>query len=151
MVSAYDAEIDKIRLTVGSIRLRHVELAQPEIAQSDMTSIVEQNILGFQVTIRRRVSNLDSLREAQVRNSPVDHVERMQMLQRAQQFCRIESTPRLIKLALPLQVVEQLSSIHERQHQVQLLRRLKGELEGDDEGIVDFGEDRSFGESVGDF
>jgi hypothetical protein len=38
-------------LTVGGVLIRHVELAQPEIAQCDMSSVVKQDVFGFQVTI----------------------------------------------------------------------------------------------------
>ena len=35
--------------TVRLLRLRHVELAQPKIAQRDVARIIEQNILRFQI------------------------------------------------------------------------------------------------------
>ena len=35
--------------TVRLLRLRHVELAEPKIAQRDVARIIEQNILRFQV------------------------------------------------------------------------------------------------------
>ena len=36
---------------VGLLRLAHVQLAQSEIAERDMTGIVEQDVLGLQVTV----------------------------------------------------------------------------------------------------
>jgi hypothetical protein len=85
------------------------------------------------------------------RDSPVNDIEAVQMLQGAQELGRIKPAPQLVKLALPLQVVEQLATVDERQDQVQLFGRLERKLEGHDERIVDLGEDGPFGESVGDF
>ena len=42
---------------------------------------------------------------------PIYDIETMQVLQRAQEFSCIEATPILVEFALPLQVVEKLSSI----------------------------------------
>lgn len=41
-------------LTVGSVLLRHVQFAQSEIAERDMSSVVEQDVLGFQIASSRR-------------------------------------------------------------------------------------------------
>lgn len=38
-------------LTVGSIVLRHVELAQTEITQRDMTSVIQKDILRLQIPV----------------------------------------------------------------------------------------------------
>ena len=35
---------------VGCVRVLHIELAQAEVAQSDMSVIVEENVLRFQVS-----------------------------------------------------------------------------------------------------
>jgi hypothetical protein len=75
----------------------------------------------------------------------------MQMFQSAQQFGRIEPTPQLVELALPLQMMEQLSPVDESQDQIQLFRGLEGKLEGDDERVVNFGEYGPFCQGVGDF
>jgi hypothetical protein len=47
--------------------------------------------------------------------------------------------------------MEELASVDEGEDDVELLGRLEGELEGNDEGVVDLGEDGTFGEGVGDF
>jgi hypothetical protein len=78
------------------------------------------------------------------RNLPVDNIEAVQMLQCAQQLRCVESTPHLVEPSFSLQVMEQLSAVDEREHEIQLIRRLERELERDDERIVDFGEDRTF-------
>lgn len=74
----------------------------------------------------------------------------MQMLERNKQLGRVEPTPLLVELALPLEVMEQLSSVDKREDEVELLLGLKRELEGNDEGVVDLGEDGSLGEGVDD-
>lgn len=43
-------------LTVGSFRLGHIQLAQAEIAESDVTPEIDQDIFGFEVTVTRSVS-----------------------------------------------------------------------------------------------
>jgi hypothetical protein len=73
------------------------------------------------------------------------------MFQRHQQLRSIKPRPRLVKLALPLQVMEQLSTVHEGEYEVQLFSRLEGEFEGDNEWTIDFGEYSSFGQGMGDF
>ena len=37
---------------VRLVRVLHVELAQAEVTQRDVTSIVKQDVLGFQIAIR---------------------------------------------------------------------------------------------------
>jgi hypothetical protein len=46
--SVNDAEA---RPTVGGILVRHVELAQTEITQCDMSGVIEQDVLWLQITI----------------------------------------------------------------------------------------------------
>ena len=84
-------------------------------------------------------------------NLPVDHIEPMQMLQRDQQLRGIEPTPLLVELPFPLQMMEQLSTVYEREDEVEFLLGLERELERDDEGVVNLSEDGSFGEGVDDF
>jgi hypothetical protein len=118
-----------------------------------MSGVIQQNVLGFQVAMhpstnyfqRGYPSLSDDL------DSPVNHVEAMQMFQSAQQFGGIEPTPQLVELALPLQMMEQLSPIDESQDQIQLFRGLEGKLEGYDERIVDLGEYGPFSQGMGDF
>lgn len=84
-------------------------------------------------------------------DSPVNHVESVQMLQRNQQLSSVESTPLLVELSFPLQVMEQLSSVDEGEDEIKLLLGLERELEGYDERVVDLSEDGSFREGVDDF
>ena len=59
----------------------------------------------------------------------------MQLLQRQQDLRRVEQHARLGEGALAPQVEEELAAAHERQHQVQLVRRLEGKLQADDERV----------------
>lgn len=90
---------------VGCLIVIHVELAETEVAQRDVSSVVEENILGLEIA--------------------VDHVEAVKVLQSEQKLGSIEARAGLVELALALQVVEQLSSVDEREDQVQLLLRLE--------------------------
>jgi len=81
-----------------------------------MPGVVQQDILGLQVTI--------------------DDIESMKMFQRAEQLRGVEPAPVFIELSFPLQMVEELSTIHETHDEVQFVGGLEGEFEGDDEWIV---------------
>ena len=88
------------------------------------------------------------------RDAPVDDVEHVQVLERAEELGGVEPAPVLVELALALEVVEQLSAVHCVDHQrqshkdgagarrteghdeVELVRVLERELEGDDERVV---------------
>ena len=70
------------------------------------------------------------------------------MFQSAQQLGGIEPAPVLVELSFPLQMVEQLSTIHETHHEVQFVRGLEGEFEGDDERVVHQGENGPFSKDV---
>ncbi len=48
-------------------------------------------------------------------------------------------------------MMEQFATVDECQYEVEFLRGLEGEFEGDDEGAVDLGQDGPFGQSVSDF
>jgi len=116
-------------LTRGFLRFRHVQFAQSEITERNVPGIVQQDILGFQVAI--------------------DNIEPVKMFQRAKQLRGIEPAPVLIKLSFPLQMVEQLSAVHKAHHEVQFVRGLEGEFEGDNEWIVHQSENCPLGEDVG--
>jgi hypothetical protein len=96
-----------------------------------VTSVIDQNVFGLQITI--------------------DNLEAVQALQSAEQFRCVEARSVDIKSLLPLKVMEELSTVHKGQHQVQLLGRLERELEGHDEWIVDLRKHGSFGKRVGNF
>jgi hypothetical protein len=48
-------------------------------------------------------------------------------------------------------MMEQLSTINEGEYEVELLGRLEGKLEGDNEWTIDFGEYGPFGQGMCDF
>ena len=79
---------------------------------------------------------------------PVDHVELVKMLERAQELGRVEPTPLFVEPALALQVVEQLATVDKREDEVELLGILERKLERYDERVVDLREHCSFGEGV---
>ena len=58
-------------LTVRPIRLRHIQFTKSKIAQRNMSIIIQQYILRFQIAI--------------------DDMERMQMFQCAEQFSSVEA------------------------------------------------------------
>jgi hypothetical protein len=72
----------------------------------------------------------------------------VQALQSAEQLCGIEAGTIHVEALFALQMVEEFAAINESEDEVELLRRLEGELEGDDEGIVDLGEDGALSEGV---
>lgn len=118
-------------LTVGSIVILHVQLAQTKVAKRNVPRVVEQNVLGLQVA--------------------VDDVESMQAFQSAKQFRRVKSRPIDVKSLLSLKMMEEFATIDESENEVKLFRRLEGKLERNDEGIVDLSKNRAFGQSVCDF
>lgn len=89
-------------LTVCSVLVLHVQLAKTEIAESNVSSIIEKNVLGLEIS--------------------VDDLESVQTLESAQQLCGVETGSVDIESLFPLQMVEQLSTVHKCQHEVQLLR-----------------------------
>jgi hypothetical protein len=72
----------------------------------------------------------------------------VQVLERKEQLSSIEPRAILVKLLLALQVVEQLSAVDIRQHEVELRLRLEAPLERDDERGGDPGEDEPFVQGV---
>ena len=84
--------------TVCPILVFHVEFAQSEVAQSDMSSIVKKDVLGFQVA--------------------VDDLEAMQALEGAEQLGSIETSTINVESLFSLKVMEQLSTIHKSQNKV---------------------------------
>jgi hypothetical protein len=114
--------------TVSPIVLLHVQLAETKVAQSDVSSVVQQDVLRLQVA--------------------VDDIETVQALESAQKLGGVETSSVNLELALPLKMVEQLSSVHERQDKVQLLGRLERKLQRHDERVVDLCEYRTFRQRV---
>ena len=95
-----------------------------------MPGIIQQDVLGFQVTI--------------------DNIEPVKMFQCAKQLRGVEPASILIELPFPLEVVEEFSTVHEAHHEVQFVRGLEGEFERYDEWVVYQGENGSLSKDVGD-
>lgn len=95
-------------LTVCAILILHVQLAQTKVAQGNVASVVQKDILRLEIT--------------------VDDLETMQALQRTEQLGSIETGPVDIEALLALKVMEQLTAVDESKDEVQLLWRLEGEL-----------------------
>jgi len=96
-----------------------------------VASVIEKDVLGLQIT--------------------VDDVETVQALQSAQQFSGVEPSSVDIEPLFLLQMVEELSTVDKGQNKIQLLWRLERELQRNDEGVVDLGQNRPFGKSMRDF
>ena len=102
--------------TCGFLGLRHIQFTQPEIAERNVPGIIQQDILRLQVSI--------------------NDIEPVKVFQRAKQLRGVEPAPVLVKLSFPLQMVEELSAIHETHHEVQFVGGLEGKFQGDDEWVV---------------
>jgi hypothetical protein len=57
----------------------------------------------------------------------------------AEEFCGVQARTLKVESLLLLKMMEQLSAVHKRKDEVELLRGLEGELERDDEGVIDLG------------
>jgi hypothetical protein len=90
------------RHTVCSVLVLHVQLTETEVAKSNMSSVVEKDVLGLQVT--------------------VNDVETVQTLQSTQKFGCVESSTINVESLLLLQMVEKLTAVDESQDEVELLR-----------------------------
>ena len=75
----------------------------------------------------------------------------METFECAKKLCGVEACAIDIETLFALQVVKQLASIDECKYKVELLRRLEGEFERDDERVVDLCENGAFCEGVGNF
>ena len=96
-----------------------------------MPCVIEKNVLRLEIAI--------------------DDLEPVQTLESAQQLCGIETGSVDIKSLFPLQMMEQLATVHKCQHEVQLLRRLERELQWNNKWVVDLCKNRSLGKCVRDF
>ena len=63
--------------TVSLLRLRHVELTQSEVTQRNVSCVVEEDVLWFQITICASAVVCDRADNAGV---PVYHIEAVKML-----------------------------------------------------------------------
>lgn len=82
---------------------------------------------------------------------PINDIEIMETFQSAQEFSRVKSWSVLIKSTLQLQMMEKLAAIDESQHQVELVRALKGKLERHDKGVSDLCQHCLFGHGMRNF
>ena len=103
--------------TVSPVLILHIQLAQTKIAQCDMTSVIKENVLRLQITI--------------------NDIEPMETFESTQELGGIETCPIDIEPLLFLQVVEQLATIDKCKYEVELFGRLEGELQRNNEGIID--------------
>eukprot|EP00350_Pseudokeronopsis_sp_OXSARD2_P013665 CAMPEP_0170556640 /NCGR_PEP_ID=MMETSP0211-20121228/17881_1 /TAXON_ID=311385 /ORGANISM="Pseudokeronopsis sp., Strain OXSARD2" /LENGTH=161 /DNA_ID=CAMNT_0010867101 /DNA_START=549 /DNA_END=1033 /DNA_ORIENTATION=- len=68
--------------------------------------------------------------------SPIDNSVLVEVLQGKDNFCCVELSPLLIEALLLPQVIEQLASIEEVNHKVELLRGLEGIVQLHNEGVA---------------
>lgn len=83
-------------------------------------------------------------------SAPIHDMERVQVVQRAEELGRIEPAALFVEAALVLEVVEELAAVDVREYEIELLRALEGELEWDDERRCDLCEDGALRERVRD-
>jgi hypothetical protein len=114
--------------TVSSIILLHVQLAESEITERNMPSVIQQDVLRLKITI--------------------DHTKPMQTFQSAQQLGGVEAGAVDFEFPFPLQMMEQFASVDERQNQVELFGGLEREFKRYDKRIVNLSQDRAFRQSV---
>lgn len=82
------------RLTVCPVFVFHVKLAETKVAESNVSCVIEQNILWLQVT--------------------VDDIETVKTFQSTEKFSSIKSGSVDIKTLLLLEMVEKLATIDKR-------------------------------------
>ena len=121
----------KAVLTVCPVLILHVQLAQTKVAKCNVTGVVEENVFWLQIT--------------------VNDVEAVQTLESAEKLGRVKAGAIDVESLLLLQVMEEFATVDKRKDQVELFRRLKGEFQRHDEGIVDLRQDRAFRQSMSDF
>lgn len=117
-------------LTVCLVFVLHVQLTKTKVAERNVASVIEQDVLGFQVS--------------------VDDIEPVETLQRTEELGCIEPGSVDVESLLLLQVVEQFASIDKGEDEIKFFRRLEGELQRNNERVVDLGEHRSLRKSVRD-
>lgn len=82
---------------------------------------------------------------------PIYDIEIMKTFQSAQEFSSVKSWSVLIESTFQLQMMEKLAAIDESQHQVELIRTLKGKLERHNEGVSDLCQHCLFSHCMGNF
>ena len=71
---------------VGCIRIFHIQLAQTEVTQGDVSCVVEKDVLGLEIT--------------------VDDIKLVKMLESEQKLGTVESSTTLIETLFTLQMME---------------------------------------------
>lgn len=87
------------RLTVCPILILHIQLAKTKVAKRNVPTVIKKDVLGLKIAI--------------------DDLEPVQALQSTKQFCGIETRTVDIETLFPLKVMEQLTTVDERQNQIQ--------------------------------
>lgn len=87
-----------VRLTVCSILILHVQFAKTKVTKGNVSAVIKKDILRLKVT--------------------VDHLESMQAFQGTKQFSSVETCTVDIETLFSLQVVEQFTTINERQNEI---------------------------------
>jgi hypothetical protein len=69
---------------------------------------IQKNVLRFEITTKYEFEGKYRMVKPQL---PIYNVETVKVLQRTQEFSRIEATSILIKLSFTLQVIEELAAV----------------------------------------
>ena len=99
--------------SVGLVGIFHVELAETEVTQRNVTGVVEKNVFRFQIAVIKKEKSDGVMAPDAYGNAPVDDVELMKMLEGEKEFSAVEATALFVEPLLALQVVEKLSAIDE--------------------------------------
>lgn len=94
-----------------------------------MTIIIDQNILWLEVSVDKRSLAHVCVVFPYTCHLPVHHIESMQALQGTKQFSCVESCPFFVESPFHLQMMKQLSTVNERQYQIEFVGALKCKLE----------------------
>lgn len=105
----------------GLILPSQIDLGETKISDADVAVSVEEHILWLQISVK--------------------HASRVQVAQRFNELCSINPDPLLREPVLRSQISEQLTSVQEVNHKIQLRRSLERIVKLDDVGRFDLLED----------
>jgi len=111
-----------------------IGFGQPEITQSDVSCSVEEDVLWLQIA--RNHNQPTNAQRKIPKNSPINNIILVQMLQRQHQLGNIKLCPLLTKPRLPLQMPKQLAPTLKIRHKIQIRIRLETKLEANKEGTL---------------
>lgn len=86
-------------LTVCPILILHIQLAKTKVAKRNVSAVIKKDVFGLKIAI--------------------DDLEPVQALQSTKQLCCVETRTVDIETLLPLKVMEQLTTVDERQNKIQ--------------------------------